>query len=198
MLFPLRVARIDYHSMAVKIKELTTAPQVDVEVFDLIVSAPREAARRSLVIVSYDLLICNGQVVDPTSTLPPQATDLAIDKGKICALARPGQLSGEAARVIDASGLYIFPGLIDPHVHINNRVAGSIRGGFQLTSLAAIHGGTTTFFDFTAPPHGTELLRSIEQQQHEAPSDGRSGLFFLREHLMSQCALDRLHPGPSG
>lgn len=116
----------------------------------------------------FDLLIRNGQVVDSTSSLPPQATDLAIDQGKICALARPGQLAAQATRVIDASGLYVLPGMIDPHVHINNRVAGSIRGGFQLTSLAAIHGGTTTFFDFTTPLQGAELLQSIDQQRKEA------------------------------
>ncbi len=118
--------------------------------------------------MSYELLIRNGQVVDPTSTLPLQLMDLAIDQGKICALAVPGQLSGEGARVIDATGLYVLPGMIDPHVHVNNRVAGTIRGGFQLTSLAAIHGGNTTFFDFTAPAQGTELLLSIDRQRQEA------------------------------
>ena len=115
--------------------------------------------------MSYDLLIRNGRVVDPASTL---LMDLAIDKGKICALARPGQPLGDAARVIDAGGLYVFPGMIDPHVHVNSRVAGSMRGGFELTSLAAIHGGTTTFFDFTAPAQGRELLSSLDQQRKEA------------------------------
>ena len=119
--------------------------------------------------MSYDVLICNGQVVDPTSTLPPQATDLAIDKGKICAMTRPGQLPGEVAgRVIDATGLYVFPGLIDPHVHITNRVAGTMKGGFQLSSLAAIHGGTTTFFDLTTPLQRNDLLPAIDQQLKEA------------------------------
>ncbi len=118
--------------------------------------------------VRCDLVIRNGQVVDSISSLPPQAADLAIDRGKICALAKPGQLPFEAARVIDASGLYVFPGMIDPHVHINSRVAGSMRGGFELTSLAAIHGGNTTFFDFTAPARGADLLLSIDQQRQEA------------------------------
>jgi dihydropyrimidinase len=116
----------------------------------------------------YDLLIRNGQVVDATSTISPQVTDVAITNGKISALGSPGQLSAQATRVIDASGLYVLPGMIDPHVHINERVAGSIRGGFQLTSQAAIHGGTTTFFDFTIPLQGPELLSALDRQQKEA------------------------------
>ncbi len=75
-----------------------TAPQVDVEVFDLIVSLPREAAKRTTIIVSYDLLIRNGVVVDPTVAPSPQKNDIAIEKGKISALARPGQLPGSPAR----------------------------------------------------------------------------------------------------
>ncbi|MFQ5851192.1 MAG: dihydropyrimidinase [Candidatus Binatia bacterium] len=118
--------------------------------------------------MGYDLLIRNGQVVDPTSTLPPQVIDVAIEAGKICALARPGQLQEDGTRLIDANGLYLFPGMIDPHVHINTRVAGSMRGGFKLTSLAAIHGGTTTFCDFTTPMQGHEFLQVIERQRLEA------------------------------
>lgn len=117
--------------------------------------------------MGYDLLIRNGQVVDPTSTLPPRMTDVAVEGGKICVLAGPGQLPGEGARVIEANGLYLLPGMIDPHVHINTRVAGSMRGGFRLTSLGAIHGGTTTFCDFTTPMQGSEFLQAIEQQRLE-------------------------------
>ncbi len=116
----------------------------------------------------YDLLVRNGAVVDPTSTSSPRATDIAIAKGKICALASPGQLPAQGTRVIDASGFYVFPGLIDPHVHITDRVAGSIRAGFQLTSRAAIHGGSTTFFDVTIPLQGPDLLSALDQQIREA------------------------------
>ena len=118
--------------------------------------------------MGYEVLIRNGQVVDPTSSAPPRLTDVAIEGGKICALARPGQLSADGARVIEADGLYVLPGMIDPHVHVTDRVAGSMRGGFELTSLGAIHGGTTTFFDFTIPLESHALVKAIESQQAEA------------------------------
>jgi len=61
--------------------------------------------------MGYEVLIRNGQVVDPTSSAPLRLTDVAIEGGKICALARPGQLSANGARVIEADGLYVLPGM---------------------------------------------------------------------------------------
>ncbi|MBI4528723.1 MAG: dihydropyrimidinase [Deltaproteobacteria bacterium] len=118
--------------------------------------------------MAYDLLIRNGRVIDPTSNVPPQVTDIAIAGEKICALAGPGQLSGDGANVIAADGLYVFPGMIDPHVHVTDRVAGNMRGGFELTSLGAIHGGTTTFCDFTITLKSRELLKALDDQRAEA------------------------------
>lgn len=113
---------------------------------------------------AYDLLIQNCLLVDANNSL---LADVAIQGEKIAALASAGQLPAAAARVIDARGLYLFPGLIDPHVHINSRIGGTMRSGFQWTSRAAAHGGTTTFFDFTAPVEGSKLLSSLEDQKAE-------------------------------
>lgn len=118
--------------------------------------------------MSYDLVICNGKVIDPYSTSAPQPMDVAIEGEKISVLANPGQLPGQAGHTLDAKGLYVLPGMIDPHVHITDRVADTVRGGFQLTSLGAIHGGNTTFIDFTIPLQGPDLIPSIERQQKEA------------------------------
>ncbi|PNU03345.1 dihydroorotase [Novosphingobium guangzhouense] len=62
----------------------------------------------------FDLLIANGTIVDPVSGTAPG--DIAIADGRIAARLASG--SGAAAReTIDASGLHVFPGLIDTHVH---------------------------------------------------------------------------------
>ncbi|MBY0308515.1 MAG: amidohydrolase family protein, partial [Phycisphaerales bacterium] len=62
------------------------------------------------------LLIVGGRVLDPSSGLD-MAADVAVDVGVVAAigpgLARPG-----GARVIDAEGCLVTPGLIDPHVHL--------------------------------------------------------------------------------
>jgi dihydroorotase len=63
-----------------------------------------------------DMLIKGGHVVDPRNNLNSKM-DVAIAGGKIFRVAP--DISGEnAARVINATGLYVVPGLIDPHTHV--------------------------------------------------------------------------------
>jgi len=64
--------------------------------------------------MNCDLLIKNGFIINGTGS-PGFYGDLAIGEGKIIEIAT--SLECEAARVIDASGLTISPGFIDPHVH---------------------------------------------------------------------------------
>jgi N-acyl-D-amino-acid deacylase len=62
-----------------------------------------------------DLLISNGKIIDGTGNSWYYG-DIAIRNGKIMAI---GKLAGiKAARTIDAKGLYIAPGFIDVHTHI--------------------------------------------------------------------------------
>lgn len=62
---------------------------------------------------SVNMLIKNAQIIDGTGQ-PAYAADLAITNNRIAAL---GNLSGAWGEVIDARGLAILPGLIDPHSH---------------------------------------------------------------------------------
>jgi len=64
----------------------------------------------------YDLVIRQGHVIDPKNHLDGPA-DVAILGGKI-ALVAPSIAPEEAVRAVDASGLYVTPGLIDIHVHV--------------------------------------------------------------------------------
>ncbi len=61
----------------------------------------------------FDLVIRGGTVVDGTGSAPVVA-DVAISRGRI---AEFGQVDGAAARTVDADGLVVAPGFIDPHTH---------------------------------------------------------------------------------
>jgi dihydropyrimidinase len=64
--------------------------------------------------MSFDLVIKGGEVVSPDGIV---RADIAVQDGVIAALGAPGSL-GSAAQTIDATGLHVLPGIIDPHVHL--------------------------------------------------------------------------------
>lgn len=90
------------------------------------------------------LLIKNGSVVRPTGT---QLLDILIDGEKIAALCAQGTIpEGEADKVLDAAGLKILPGMVDPHVHFRDP-GHTYKEDFSTGSAAAAVGGVTTVFD---------------------------------------------------
>ena len=66
----------------------------------------------------YDILIKNGTVIDGSGA-PGFAADVAIQAGKIAAV---GKDLGDAAQVLDATGLVVTPGFIDSHSHADSAV----------------------------------------------------------------------------
>src|SRR4028119_388412 len=56
------------------------------------------------------------------------------------------------AEVIDATGKYVFPGFIDPHVHIYLPFMGTFsKDTYETGSQAALVGGTTTLIEMCGP-----------------------------------------------
>jgi len=95
----------------------------------------------------FDLIIRGGTVVRPESE---RVEDIGVSEGKISALAT--NLSGAARREIDATGLHVFPGLIDAHVHFNEPGRASWEG-IKTGSRALAAGGGTLFFDMPLNAH---------------------------------------------
>jgi dihydroorotase len=96
----------------------------------------------------YDYLLKNAHLIDPLNGID-SPNDVAIANGKIAAVS-PDIPSDQANRVIDLSGLYITPGLVDIHVHLyatpghRNSWAGDnsiLPDGFSFRT------GTTTMMD---------------------------------------------------
>jgi len=68
--------------------------------------------------MACDLLIKNGLVIDGTGA-PARRADVAIAGGRIAAI---GSVPDGAKRVIDAAGLAVAPGFIDPHTHYDAQI----------------------------------------------------------------------------
>jgi dihydroorotase len=64
----------------------------------------------------YDLLLKGGHVIDPANQIS-RVMDVAVQGGRIARAAEHID-SAQARQVIDVSGLYVTPGLIDIHVHV--------------------------------------------------------------------------------
>src|SRR3954469_15568071 len=96
----------------------------------------------------FDLIIRNGHVVRDAVT----GADVAVVDRKIVEIGP--ELPGGALETIDATGLHVFPGLIDPHVHFNEPGRTEWEG-FETGSSALAPGGGTCFFDMplnSSPP----------------------------------------------
>ena len=96
-------------------------------------------------------IVRGGTVV---TSVGSRLADVLIEGGWIEHIEEPGILAeNAAARVIDASGLLVLPGVIDVHTH--TRVATDEEPDrFFQDSVAAAYGGTTTFLSFNNPGTG--------------------------------------------
>jgi len=107
------------------------------------------------------MLIKNAKWLNPDGTFS-QGT-IRIEDGKIVELIR-GKLSVDGPQFLDASGMLILPGAIDPHVHF--REPGQLyKEGINSASKAALSGGVTTIIDMpnNSPPCTT--AKRIEQKK---------------------------------
>ncbi len=89
----------------------------------------------------YEILIRNGEVRDPGRSLRQRA-DVAIRDGKIAAI-QANIPPEQALDVVDATGLYVTPGLVDLHTHC---FYGAGRIGLDADPISA-RSGTTTWVD---------------------------------------------------
>src|SRR3954449_12871024 len=91
--------------------------------------------------MAYDLLIRGGIVIEPVSG-QQVASDIAVSSGRIAAIA-PDLSVAEAVQVVDASGQYVTPGLVDLHTHC---YWGATYWGIEADPVAA-RTGVTTWLD---------------------------------------------------
>ncbi|MCA9305811.1 MAG: dihydropyrimidinase [Phycisphaerales bacterium] len=76
---------------------------------------------------------------------------------------------GESVAVIDASGKFVFPGFIDPHVHIHLPFMGTHAcDDYESASRAALAGGTTTLIEMICPGPDDEPLEAFHDWNNKA------------------------------
>ncbi len=110
------------------------------------------------------LLIKNGNII--TSEKQFQG-EILISEGEIIEISE--NITDTDAEIINAEGDYIFPGGIDPHVHMHlPTFAGYSSDDFFTGSNAALFGGTTTLIDFVTPQKGQSLPDALAERIKEA------------------------------
>src|SRR6266705_2790092 len=105
---------------------------------------------------SAELLIRNGVLVTAVGRTD---ADLRIRNGVIAEIGR-NLTAAAGAQVIDAKGMLVLPGGIDPHVHLTPmRTAATLKGADDYTSAsrAALAGGKTTISNFVTQEANADL-----------------------------------------
>jgi dihydropyrimidinase len=112
--------------------------------------------------MSYDLVIKNGRIITASEDL---IGDVAIAGESIAAIGH--KLKG--AREIDATGLYVIPGAVDGHVHLQMPFADTeTADNFEQGTIAAAYGGVTSVIDFVEPDKGQDLVEALDQRRELA------------------------------
>ncbi|MEL7087175.1 MAG: dihydroorotase [Planctomycetota bacterium] len=125
-------------------------------------------------------MIKNGRLIDPAAGLD-EVIDLVLEDGKVAFVGHIGTnvspSEGREAEVIDATGMIVSPGLIDPHVHfrepggehketIATGCAAAVAGGF--TSVCVMPNTTPTLDDDAA-------VEFVHRQAEKAQNSGGGG-----------------------
>jgi dihydropyrimidinase len=115
------------------------------------------------------LLIKNGEIVTADARY---VADIHCAGDTITRIGRDLPVP-DGAEVIDATGKLVFPGFIDPHVHIYLPFMGTYaKDTYETASRAALVGGTTTLIEMCCPARGDEPLAAFETWRAQA--HGRS------------------------
>src|SRR2546426_11767701 len=105
------------------------------------------------------LLIKNGEIITASERF---VADIFCENETISRIER-NLAAPPGAEVIDASGKYVFPGFIDPHVHIYLPFMGTFaKDTHESASKAALVGGTTTMIEMICPARVDDPMASFE------------------------------------
>lgn len=106
-------------------------------------------------------LIKNGRIITATDDY---VADILIEKETIKAIGKDLPILVDTETLIDARGMLIFPGGIDPHVHLEMPFMGTFSSDtYETGTRAALYGGTTTVIDFILQKQGNSLRAAFDE-----------------------------------
>jgi len=111
-----------------------------------------------------DLVVEGGTVVTDAWTAP---ATVVVSDGRVVSLVEEGTSTADLAadRRLDATGLVVLPGAVDPHCHIAVPLGEFVTlDSFETATLAALAGGTTTIVDFAIPTPGEHPLDALQSK----------------------------------
>lgn len=111
------------------------------------------------------IIIRNGQVISPWQTIQ---ADVLIDGETIAGITAPGAVTWEDAREIDATGCYVFPGVVDVHTHIQlDTGVYKTDDNWEIGTKSAAYGGVTTVVDFATQFKGQTFEQALNHRLEE-------------------------------
>ncbi|MEI6434860.1 MAG: amidohydrolase family protein, partial [Bacteroidota bacterium] len=114
------------------------------------------------------ILIKNGRII---TAADDYNADIFIENETISAIGK--NLQVKAGQVIEAEGKLIFPGGIDPHVHLDMPFMGTFSSdNYETGTRAALFGGTTMVIDFVIQTKGKSLYSALNEWKSR--SDGNA------------------------
>jgi dihydropyrimidinase len=110
------------------------------------------------------LLIKNGRIV---TAVDDYHADIFIEDEKVSVIGKT--LDMPADTVLDAKGMLVIPGGVDPHTHLDMPFGGTVSADdFETGTRAAAHGGTTTLIDFAIQTKGKSTLEALDTWHEKA------------------------------
>lgn len=104
------------------------------------------------------ILIKGGRIV---TAADDYVGDVLVEGERIAMIGE--SLDVDADRVIDATGKYVLPGLIDPHTHLDMPFGGTVTiDDVESGQISAAFGGTTCHVDFVIQPQGATFAEALE------------------------------------
>ena len=117
----------------------------------------------------FDLLIKGGTVIDGTGS-PGYAADVAINGDSIAAI---GQIDGESARTLDATGRAVTPGFVDLHSHADFNFFVDVGADSKITQGVTLEYVGNCGISFCAPLLG-DAKEDIEIRYAWYPGGGET------------------------